>query len=226
MVLAESEKPFKDRVCAGRDLAEAIGRLKLNKDSTVVVGLARGGMPVAAEIADSLNLPLDVLVVRKLGVPWQPELAFGAIAPDNISVLNYDIISLSKLSESDISKVMHRELIELHRRVAIYRKNLAQLNLVNKTIILADDGLATGASMRAALKWARNMGAKNLIVAAPVASSQTCDDFKRRHYCDLCICKLSVENLNSVGFWYHDFKQVSDETVIDLLEKHAKSSFN
>ncbi|KTD39313.1 phosphoribosyltransferase [Legionella nautarum] len=207
---------FVNRYEAGAILA---GQLKdyANAPNTIVLALPRGGVPVAYEMAKALSLPLDLFIVRKLGVPGQEELAMGAIATGGAVVFNDEIINSLHLSEASIQKVIHAEQKELQRRESAYRPERPPLQLKGKTVILVDDGIATGASMLAALKAVHQQKPASLIIAVPVAAKATCDDLASR--VDRLICPLRPVNFYAVGLWYEDFNQTSDEEVFELLAK-------
>lgn len=209
-------RTFENREEAGKELAERLSEFAGRMDA-IVLALPRGGVPVAFEVATRLGLPLDVFVVRKLGVPWQPELAFGAIAA-GARVLNDDIVRACGITEEQIESVADAEAAELLRREALYRDHRRPPKLEGKTVILVDDGLATGATMRAAVQAVRAMRPARIIVGVPVASADTCRDFD-----DLsdvtCVCSATPEPFYGVGMWYRDFSQTTDEEVRDLLAR-------
>lgn len=207
---------YRDRQDAGQHLAESLQEYA-EKEGVIVLALPRGGVPVAFEVATRLNLPLDIFIVRKLGVPGQEELAMGAIASGGVRVLNEDIIRQLQISDSAIAAVAVQEERELERRERLYRKDLEPLNPRGKSVILIDDGLATGASMRAATLALRQLRAKEVIVAVPVAAPSTCNEF--RSYADRIVCPQTAEPFYGVGYWYEHFPQNTDEEVIELLEK-------
>lgn len=208
---------FSNRMEAGRALAK---RLEGFHDSgrTVVLALPRGGVPVAYEIARSLNVPLDVQVVRKLGVPGQRELAFGAIAPGGVTVFNQRLIDGLGLSRAAIDGVIAAETEEMKRREDLYRKGRPAPDLQGKTVILVDDGLATGATMRAAVESVRKASPAGIVVAVPVAAPDVCSAFDREPDVN-CVSLLMPEPLYGVGWWYEDFGQTSDEQVCEFLEE-------
>lgn len=218
---------FKNRRQAGKLLATSLAQYQSRTD-VIVFGLARGGVPVAYEVAKALHAPLDVIVVRKVGVPGQEELAMGAIAPEGLSVTNPSVINTLELSEGDLKAALKKERKELVRREQLYRGSKSYPDLKGKITILVDDGLATGATMRAALSWARSHKPATIVVAAPVASRSTCDQIKREKDHLLCICNITPEDFWAVGLWYEDFSQVSDEEVMQFLslaeEERGKSS--
>ena len=207
---------FSNRREAGRMLAE---RLEGFRGSThaVILALPRGGVPVGYEIARALDLPLDVEVVRKLGVPGQEELAFGAIAPDGVTVYNQRLVEQLGLSSAAIDNVVNAETQELRRREAAYRGGRPAPDLRGKTVILVDDGLATGATMRAAVQSVRKSSPAGIVVAVPVAAPDVCSLFDREPDVN-CVCLVMPEPLYGVGWWYEDFGQTSARKVTELLE--------
>jgi putative phosphoribosyl transferase len=207
---------FHDRKEGGRLLAERLSRYA-GRDDVLVLGLPRGGVPVAYEVARALRAPLDVFVVRKLGVPGQPELALGAVASSGVRVLNEEVVAAVGLDEQAIEQVSERELAEVARREREYRGARAPPELRGKVVILVDDGLATGASMRAAALAARQLGPKQVVVAVPVAADQTCDEF--RDHVDEVVCAFTPEPFYAVGLWYENFEQTNDEEVRQLLQE-------
>ncbi len=205
---------FHNRTEAGQQLAEKLQRYK-NQANTVVLALPRGGVPVAYCIAKELNLPLDICVVRKLGVPERPELAMGAIALGGVRILNTEIITWSHISPQIIEQVTQKEQQELRRREQVYRGDHSFPNIDNQTVILVDDGIATGSTMKAAIAIIKKQQAKNIIVAVPVASPSVCEELS--HAVQQLICLKTPKNLNSISLWYDDFSQTTDEEVCDLL---------
>ena len=208
---------FTNRKEAGRILAEKVKEFT-DGTNTVVLALPRGGVPVGFEIARALGVPLDVEVVRKLGVPGQRELAFGAIGPDGVAVFNERLLDQLHLSPTTIRSVINAESDELERREASYRKGRPAPALKDRTVIIADDGLATGATMRAAVESVRKQGPEKIIVAAPVAAPDTCAGFDREPDV-ICVCAMTPQPLYGVGMWYEDFEQTTDATVVRLLEE-------
>ena len=206
--------PFRDRRDAGRVLA---GRLTAyaNRSDTVILALPRGGVPVAYEIAQALHAPLDIFLVRKLGVPGHEELAMGAIASGGVRVMNDEIVGMFGLREQDIASVAAREATEIARRERAYRGDHPPLPVRDKTVILIDDGLATGATMRAAAQAIRAQGPAKLVIAVPVAASSTCDAFRAE--VDEIVCAATPEPFYGVGLWYQDFSQTTDDEVRTLL---------
>jgi putative phosphoribosyl transferase len=205
---------FHDRREAGQLLARQLTRFK-GRDDLIVLGLPRGGMPVAFEIARELNAPLDVFVVRKLGVPWQPELAMGAIAGKGTEVLNGDVVTAYNIPSHVIRAVAEREGQELQRRLQQYRGDRPFPDLWGRTLILVDDGLATGSSMRAAIGALKQERPAAIVVAVPVAAAQTCQEL--REEVDAVVCLYTPPDFAAVGRWYDDFSQTTDEEVRELL---------
>ncbi len=209
---------FIDRQQAGRMLTSSL-KTYVEQPNTIVLALPRGGVPVAYEIATALSIPLDVLIVRKLGVPGHAELAMGAIASGGVVLLNESIIRQLKLQKSAIDAVIQSEQEELLRRERVYRGNRPFPDLLSKTIILVDDGIATGASIKAAISALRKHNPASIIVAVPVAAYETCQSMAS--LVDKLICPLQPINFCAVGLWYEDFSQTTDQEVIDLLEKSS-----
>lgn len=212
---------FADRQHAGRRLSHALGQYAGNPD-VVVLGLPRGGVLVAAEVAESLHAPLDVFTVRKLGVPWNRELAVGAIATGDVAVFDHDTMQQLGLTMDDLREVIRSEEIELARRDALFRGGRPPLALVGKTVIVADDGLATGATMTAAVDALRKLGATRIIAAVPVASDSACDLI--HHRADECVCLQVPQPFYGVGYWYEDFHDVSDAEVMAVLADHPPAA--
>lgn len=211
---------FKDRRFAGQVLAKELAAYA-NRSDVLVLGLARGGVPVAFEVAKALNAPLDTLVVRKLGVPDQEELAMGAIASGGVRIVNKNIINLVKISDEVIARVAVQEERELERRERLYSGNRPLRNLQGRTVILVDDGLATGATMWAAIMAVRKQQPAQIVIAVPVAASETCQELETE--VDKIVCVSTPNPFYSVGLWYEDFPQTTDEEVRDLLAKAAKN---
>lgn len=205
---------YADRRDAGRQLAEALTHYRGERD-LLVLALPRGGVPVAFEVALSLEAELDLLIVRKLGTPGHSELAMGAIATGGVEVLNEALIRDLAIDEASIERVRIREREELERREAHYRKNRPAPVLSARPIILVDDGLATGATMRAGVQSVRAAGPSRLVVAVPVAPADAVEDLAAR--VDEVVCPLQPRNFNAVGRWYRDFEQTSDDEVRSLL---------
>ena len=207
---------FKNRIEAGQKLAGKLAAYK-NSKYTIILGLPRGGIPVAHEVAKLLHLPpLDALIVRKLGVPGHRELAIGAIAVGGLAVFNQEIIESLNITDEAIKSVINEEKDELERRNKLYRGCKPPPEIKGKTIILVDDGLATGATMRAAVKALRKGEAKKIIVAVPVGSPITCDELSRE--ADELICLLKPENFSAVGQFYQDFTETTDKETQTLLK--------
>src|SRR5262249_28780951 len=208
-------KPFSSRFEAGRLLASKLSAYR-NHPEVLVLALPKGGMPVAYEIAKDLNLPLDVFLVRKLGVPGNRELAMGAIASGGLRILNEDVVRAFGVSQADIQSAMETERIELEKRERLYRGTRPPLNLVNRTVILVDDGLATGATMLVAVRAVRQQYPTRIVVAAPVAATETCEKIKTE--VDELVCEATVDTLYAIGAWYDNFTQLTDEEVSELLD--------
>lgn len=204
---------FRNRIDAGRQLGERLAPLA--EMAPVVVGLPRGGVVVAAEVARALAAPLDVIVVRKLGVPSQPELAMGAVGEDGVRVLNDDVIRVARVTPEQLDSVVARERAEVERRAAEFRRGRPSVALRDRTVIVVDDGIATGATARAALEVARAHGAQRIILAVPVAPTETLHELAP--FADEVICLESPVWFQSVGRWYDDFTQTTDNDVIQLL---------
>jgi len=206
--------PFVNRSEAGKLLADALQAYAKRPD-IIVLALPRGGVPVGFEVAKALNVPLDLMLVRKLGVPGRRELAMGAIASGDARVLNQDVIRAYNISAEAIDQVATDEKKELQRRYQAYRDNLPVPELNNRCVILVDDGIATGATMRAAVEALRQTGASEIIVAVPIGASETLELLRKE--ADKVICLAVPDMLFSIGQWYRDFTQVSDDEVCSLL---------
>lgn len=206
--------PFRNRADAGRRLAASLRHLAGRPD-VLVLGLPRGGVPVAYEVAQALGAPLDVFVVRKLGVPGQRELAFGAIATGGVRVLNHELVNALRLDPDTIAAVATAEQEELTRRERAYRGGMPPVDVRGKTVVLIDDGLATGASMRAAVVALRRRGPARIVVAVPTAAPDACNEF--RDEVDEVICTDTPERFVAVGDRYDEFGDTSDEEVRELL---------
>jgi putative phosphoribosyl transferase len=206
---------FSNRTEAGKKLAIALSKYA-DRSDVLVLGLPRGGIPVALEVAKALNAPLDICLVRKLGVPGHKELAMGAIAAGGVRVLNYDVISWLGIASKTIDEVAARELKELQRRNRTYRGDRPIANVRNRTIILVDDGLATGSTMRAAVALLREQQPKLIVVAVPVAPSETCKALSAE--VDEIVCVMTPEPFYAIGLWYENFAQTTDEEVCELLK--------
>lgn len=210
---------FRDRHDAGRKLATKLTKYA-NRQDVVVLGLPRGGVPVAFQIAQSLCAPLDVFIVRKLGVPGHEELAMGAIASGNITVLNNHLIEQLHVSQPQVASTTALEKQELTRRETLYRRDRPPHELTGKQVIVVDDGLATGASMRAAVSAISRLSPAKITVAVPVAAPETCRMLQK--HVDEVICFATPESFTSVGSWYRDFHQTTDHEVQKLLEIAAR----
>lgn len=211
---------FHDRTHAGRILAQRLDAYAKRPD-VVVLALPRGGVPVAFEVARALGAPLDVFVVRKLGVPGHEEFAMGAIATGGVFVLNHEIVRALGLPDQVIEAVAARERQELERRERLYRDDRPALDVRGKTVILIDDGLATGATMYAAVQALRHMQPATIVVAVPVASPETCHAFVAE--VDEIVCAVTPQRLRAVGLWYEDFPQTTDEEVRAYLARSAQA---
>lgn len=207
---------FADRTEAGKMLGEALSDYA-GKTDVIVLGLPRGGVPVAYEVAKALAAPLDLWLVRKLGVPGQEELAMGAMAGKDTRVLNQEIINLLNIDQASLNATIVKEQAELERRNRLYRQGMPPPDIQGKTIILVDDGLATGATMRASIVSLRHAGAARIIVAVPVAAASASE--KIRKEADEVVCLYMPEPFYGVGQWYDDFSQTTDEEVLALLDR-------
>lgn len=207
---------FRNRTEAGKLLA---GQLTdyANRSDVLVLGLPRGGVPVAYEVAKELDAPLDVCLVRKLGVPGHKELAMGAIAAGGVRVINENVIDWLRISPETINEVAAMEIRELDRRSHIYRGNRPLPKVKNHTIILVDDGIATGATIRAAISTLKKQKPRKLVVAVPVAGLSTCEELQAE--VDEVVCILKPEDLYAIGLWYEDFQQTTDAEVCELLTR-------
>lgn len=208
---------FRDRMEAGRALGEALYRKFGERRDLIVLGLPRGGVPVGFEVARRLRAPLDVFIVRKLGVPGYEELAMGAIATGGVRVLNEDVLSQIHLAPHTIDAVAAREQRELERRERAFRGERPPIEVRDHTVIIVDDGLATGATMRAAVRALQRMDPRAIVVAVPVAAESTCSELRRE--VDEVVCLRTPEPFQAVGLWYEDFDQTSDAEVHDLLSR-------
>jgi putative phosphoribosyl transferase len=206
---------FRDRLEAGRLLGDELTPRFDRAQNLIVLALPRGGVPVGAEVARALDAPLDVFIVRKLGVPGHEELAMGAIASGGVRVLNQDVLRYMPIPQKAIDDVTAREQLELVRRERSYRGSRPPLDVRDKTVIVVDDGLATGSTMRAAVAALRKMQPRSITVAVPVAAPQTCSEFQDEGI-DL-VCLRTPDPFEAVGLWYEDFSQTSDEEVHELL---------
>jgi putative phosphoribosyl transferase len=209
------EPIFRDRIDAGRVLAERVSSTIRDPES-LILALPRGGVPVGFEVARALRAELDIFLVRKLGLPGQEELAIGAIASGDVRVLNEALVAELQLSRNLIDQITAREERELKRREDLYRQGRPALPVRDRTIILVDDGLATGATMKAASRALRLQGPKRIIVAVPVAAQETCNEF--RIDVDEIVCAYTPAPFLAVGMWYEDFSQTTDDEVQQLLK--------
>ena len=209
------DEQYPDRRAAGAALARQLSAYR-GRNDVVVLALPRGGVPVAHEIARDLNAPLDVFLVRKLGVPGHAELAMGAIASGGVRVVNDDVVSWYGLSRSIIDQVAAIEQVELDRREREYRQDRAGIELTGRTVILVDDGLATGSTMKAAVQAVRMQGPAKIVVAVPVGAADTCRALAG--IADEVVCARTPEPFSAVGLWYRDFSQTTDDEVRALLQ--------
>jgi putative phosphoribosyl transferase len=211
---------FRDRIDAGRRLAGALAGRYLGNEDVVVLGLPRGGVPVAFEVAKALGRPLDIIMVRKLGVPFQPEFAMGAIGEGGVRIINRDVLQSAQVTEPEFVAVEARERTELERRSRRYRGDRPPLALLGRTAVVVDDGIATGSTARAACQVARALGAERVVMAAPVASRSSLTDLA--NVCDEVVCLEAPEPFYAVGEWYRDFSATSDAEVEALLQRAAQ----
>lgn len=214
--------PFANRTEAGRQLAQALARYK--GERVVVLALPRGGVPVAAEVATALNAPLDLILVRKIGVPMQPELAMGAVVDGEkpLIVRNEEVITLAGVDETDFKAVCDAELAEIERRRQRYLGGRPSLEVAGRVAIVIDDGIATGATTRAALRATRARKPKKLILAVPVAPTESLATMRKE--ADEVVCLEDHEYFGAIGFFYSDFRQISDQQVIDTLARIAQAA--
>jgi putative phosphoribosyl transferase len=213
---------FKDRADAGRKLATRLTR-HVDREDVVVLALPRGGVPVAYEVSKALKAPLDIFLVRKLGVPGHEELAMGAIASGGVRVINEDLVDYLGIPNEVIDEIAAVEQRELERRDHAYREDRPPLEVKDKVVIVIDDGLATGSTMRAAAASLRKQKPRTIVVAVPVASLQTCEEFRTE--VDEIVCAVTPENFQGVGLWYDDFSQTTDEEVRELLKRAKQQQF-
>lgn len=209
---------FQDRSDAGRQLAARLAHYA-GRDDVLVLALPRGGVPVGYEVAEALGAPLDVFLVRKLGAPGQEELAMGAIASGGVRVMNESVVRAHRPPESVIAQIEAEERRELERREREYRGSRPPLDVRGKVVILVDDGLATGATMRAAVAALRRLGPNRVVVAVPVGATETCEEFEGE--ADEALCVHEPDPFYAVGMWYEDFSQTTDEEVRDLLARRG-----
>jgi predicted phosphoribosyltransferase len=205
---------FRDRTDAGRRLAEELQ--KYVQDNPIVLALPRGGVPVGYEISKALGIPMDVIVARKIGAPSNPELGIGAISEEDVMILDQPTIRLLGFTDGEIKYITGLEQQELKRRIELYRNNKPLPPLHNRTVILVDDGLATGVTAKAAIKSLLKLRPKKLVYAVPVCAQDTAEAI--RHYVDEFICLYSPYELSAIGLYYQDFDQVTDKEVTDILK--------
>ena len=211
--------PFRDRIDAGRALSRKLAQYRGGRN-VIVLALPRGGVPVGFEVAEQLGVPLDIFLVRKLGVPGHEELALGAIATGGVLVVNHDVLYTTGIDEQGLDSIAEREQQELERRERAYRGDKPPATVEGGTVILVDDGLATGATMLAAVRAVRKLNPARVVVAVPVAASQVCDAF--RSEVDEIVCAETPRPFDAVGLWYEDFSQTTDDEVRDLLARAAE----
>jgi predicted phosphoribosyltransferase len=211
-------KPFTDRSEAGRILANCLEEYA-GREDVIVLALPRGGVPVAFEVARALGTPLDVFLVRKLGVPGHEELAMGAVATGGVVVINDEVVDSLRVPLGEVEAAIVRERQEMSRRETIYRSGRRPPDVRGRTVILVDDGLATGSTMRAAVEALRRKGPAKILVAVPTAAPSTCRELES--IADGCVCSITPEPFRAVGVWYEHFDQTSDEEVCDLLTRAA-----
>jgi predicted phosphoribosyltransferase len=214
---ADLPEPYRDRRHAGVELARHLADVK--GQDVVVLALPRGGVPVAFEVARALDAPLDVFVVRKLGLPGHPEFAMGALASGGVRVLNDEVVRLYRIPEQAVEAIAQDERTELERREHAYRSQRPALDVRGRTVVLIDDGLATGSTMKAAVEAVRALSPARIIVAVPVGSPDTCREFAG--IADEIVCARRPEHFAAVGQWYDDFRQTTDEEVRELLQTAA-----
>ena len=214
---ADLPEPYRDRRHAGVELARHLADVK--GQDVVVLALPRGGVPVAFEVARALDAPLDVFVVRKLGLPGHPEFAMGALASGGVRVLNDEVVRLYRIPEQAVEAIAQDEQTELERRERAYRSQRPALDVRGHTVVLIDDGLATGSTMKAAVEAVRALSPARIIVAVPVGSPDTCREFAG--IADEIVCARRPEHFAAVGQWYDDFRQTTDEEVRELLQTAA-----
>jgi putative phosphoribosyl transferase len=217
----EASRAFSNRREAGRELGSKLLQYA-GRGDVVVLALPRGGVPVAFEVAEALDAPLDIFVVRKLGMPGHPEYAIGAIASGGVRVISEDIVRAYGIPQVMMDAVARAEQTELERREREYRTGAAPMDLRGHVVILVDDGLATGSTMKAAVQAVRQHGPARVVVAVPVGAPSTCQEFA--DVADETICARTPEPFSAVGLWYRDFSQTTDDEVRDLLETHATRS--
>lgn len=210
---------FANRTSAGRELAEALDGYQ-DRENVIVYGLPRGGVPVAFEVATALQAPLDVLIVRKLGVPGHPELAMGALASRGAKVINDSVVRQLGIPDDDIDRITEQQRQEVEERERRFRGDIEVPDPKGAVAIVIDDGMATGSTMRASIQALREMSPAEIVVAVPVASPDVCEEFEQ--LADDVVCLATEHPFGAVGMWYEDFDQTTDEEVIDLLAKARK----
>ena len=208
---------FRDRTDAGRELAGHLSHLR--GKNTIVLALPRGGVPVAYEVAHALHAPLDVLNVRKLGVPWHEELALGAVATGGVRVLNNEIVMIAGVTQQDLDEITRLQRLEIDRRERLYRSGRPAPELHGRTVILVDDGIATGATVRAAIAVVKSQKPARLVLAVPVAQASVAAELARE--VDELVCVLTPADLYAIGLWYESFLQLKDEQVQQTLARAA-----
>lgn len=213
-------KMFRDRSEAGRRLAEAL--IPMRSESPVVLGLPRGGVPVANEVAKALGAPLDVIVVRKLGIPYQPEVAMGAVGEQDVRLVEWGVVSLAGVSATEVREAVERETDEVRRRARLFRGERPPLDIEGRTVIVVDDGIATGATIGAAVRVARVLGAARVVVAAPVAPPEV--TMRLRHTADEVVVLETPHPFRSVGEAYVDFQQVPERVVATILRSSVANT--
>ena len=223
MIRPIAQRKFKDRIQAGRLLATKLAAYA-NRSDVIVLALPRGGVPVAWEVAKSLKAPLDVLVVRKLGVPYQPELAMGAIASGGIRVLNEEVLRYLEISPADIEAVAAREQRELERRERLYRGGRPMPKVRDRIVILVDDGIATGTTMRSAVLALKQQEPARIIIAVPTAAQSSCDEYRSEADRIECVCLMTPEPFFAVGLWYENFDQTTDDEVREVLASSTSNN--
>jgi putative phosphoribosyl transferase len=211
---------FENRKDAGQKLSKSLK--KYQRDDLIVFGLARGGIPVAFEVAKEFNKPLDVIIVRKLGLIDQPELGFGAIAPENVMILNSKIVDIYNVTSREIEYVKQKEEEKILKRMLQYRKNKIDYDLENKVALLIDDGIATGITTLVAIKYIKKFNPKRIIVASPICASGAIEAIKSET--DDFICQYSSNNFSGISEFYKEFAQISDEEVVAMLNTSKKFS--
>jgi predicted phosphoribosyltransferase len=210
------QRLFANRREAGRILAENLKQYA-HRGDVIVLALPRGGVPVAAAVAEALDVPMDVYLVRKLGVPGHEELAMGAIATGGVTIVNEDVVRSLGLTAADIVNAANREQREMNRRENLYRRGRGPTDVQGKIAILVDDGLATGSTMRAAVAALKRQQPAKIVVAVPVAAAETIAEFRRETDMDEVVCVMTPEPFRAVGLWYEDFSQTVDEEVREIL---------